>query len=220
MTERISSLSKRRQGLLGVSAVLAVAAHLAVLAAFVWRPALSGVDPGDTGAVELLMVEQEGAEASVASPPPQQQQRPVEEKAERTEEAVPRSPAAQAEQGRPVPPVASKPLVMSLSGTDSDANAQVIGDRVLPASVDNKYRNRPPRFPDAAAMRGAYGAVVVIVHVNPQGLVDGVEVAESSGHAELDRAAVAAVQKWRFHPAMRDGMTVPFDMPFRFDFVQ
>ena len=67
-------------------------------------------------------------------------------------------------------------------------------------------------------MLGQHGEVVVLIHVGENGLSSGADVVESSGIAVLDQAAVTAVRKWRFHPAMREGRTIPFDMPFRFVF--
>ena len=58
----------------------------------------------------------------------------------------------------------------------------------------------------------------MVIHVGANGLANGVDVVETSGVPVLDHAAVAAVRKWRFHPAMKDGQTIPFDMPFRFVF--
>jgi len=40
----------------------------------------------------------------------------------------------------------------------------------------------------------------------------------SSGYDILDQAAVTAVRKWHFRPAMQEGRSIPFDMPFRFIF--
>jgi len=120
------------------------------------------------------------------------------------------------------PPDAQKPAaapVFNFAGTDSDTTAMVMpSDGILPAMPDDRFRNRPPAYPSDAARRGETGAVLVIIHVAPNGYATGAEVAESSGSASLDKAAVAAVRKWRFRPAMKGGLAVPFDMPFRFVF--
>jgi protein TonB len=44
--------------------------------------------------------------------------------------------------------------------------------------------------------------------VRADGTVGGVELLVSSGDAELDRAAVAALSRWQFEPARRDGQPV------------
>jgi periplasmic protein TonB len=118
----------------------------------------------------------------------------------------------------PSPPKAVDAPVFDFAGTDSDTNATVMSGRVLPAMPDDRFRNRPPAYPSDAAMRGETGTVLVIIHVAANGYATGAEVAESSGSTSLDRAAVTAVRKWRFRPAMKGGLAVPFDMPFRFVF--
>lgn len=49
------------------------------------------------------------------------------------------------------------------------------------------------------------GRVVLRVLVLADGSVGSVEVAQSSGHDALDRAAAGAAREWRFLPATRDG---------------
>jgi protein TonB len=130
-------------------------------------------------------------------------------------EAPPAPPAPEAPLN---PPPAARAPVFDFAGTDSDTNAHIISGNILPAMPDDRFRNRPPPYPLDAAMRGEAGAVLVIIHVSAYGVATGADVAESSGSASLDRAAVAAVRKWHFHPAMKEGLAVPFDMPFRFVF--
>ncbi len=125
-----------------------------------------------------------------------------------------------AEQPKPVTPPATKqqPLDMDLDGTDSESNAVVMGSNVIPASPDDRFRNRPPIYPYEAALRGEHGRVVLIIHVSDRGAAIGADLGESSGVASLDQAAMDAVMKWHFRPAMKDGRTVPFDMPVQFTF--
>lgn len=78
--------------------------------------------------------------------------------------------------------------------------------------------NPPPAYPAAARRRGLQGLVVVLVRVLPDGSAGALSVAESSGHALLDQAALDAVAGWRFRPALRDGVAVEHDLevPLRF----
>ena len=109
-------------------------------------------------------------------------------------------------------------MTFNFAGTDSDTNARVVSGHVLPAMPDDRFRNRPPPYPMEAAMRRETGAVLVLIHVSAYGLATGADVVESSGSSSLDAAAVTAVRKWHFRPAMQEGRAVPFDMPFRFVF--
>ena len=40
----------------------------------------------------------------------------------------------------------------------------------------------------------------------------------SSGAASLDRAAIEAARKWRFLPAVKDGVAIPYDFQMNFVF--
>lgn len=128
------------------------------------------------------------------------------------------TPIAKQVTAQPVRPRSQEAPVFDLQGTDSESNAIVMGGHVLPAMPDDRFRNRPPRYPLEAQMLGQYGEVVVVIHVSETGLAAGADVTRSSGVNVLDEAALMAVRKWHFHPALKDGQPVPFDMPFRFIF--
>lgn len=68
--------------------------------------------------------------------------------------------------------------------------------------------NPKPEYPRLARNRGWEGKVLLKVQVSAQGLSDSVEVHHSSGHDILDESAVAAVEKWKFIPAMRGSTPV------------
>jgi protein TonB len=114
----------------------------------------------------------------------------------------------------PLPHAQEAPKI-NIGGTDSDTNAIAIGPDLIPASVDSKYRNKDPIYPREAALRAEHGSVTLLIHVSPQGLADGVDIAESSGFPMLDKAAHDAVANWHFLPAIKDGKPIPFDMPLR-----
>ena len=177
--------------------------------------------------VELVMVEQKGAgpttppAASIAPAPA-----PSEPSA--TTEPVPPPPppdAAEPAEALSPPPSAAQSaepaeqathtLEINLGGTDSETNAIVAGDNIIPAGVDAQYRNREPVYPVDSVRRAEQGAVVLLVHIAPNGLPRGVDVAQSSGYARLDAAARDAVATWHFVPAVKDGAPIPFDMEFR-----
>jgi protein TonB len=104
---------------------------------------------------------------------------------------------------------------INLGGNDAETNAIVTGPQVIPAKVDAKFRNREPVYPPLAVLRAEQGAVTLLIHVSPDGLPAGVDIAQSSGFAMLDHAARDAVARWHFLPAVQDGQPIPFDMLFR-----
>ena len=65
-----------------------------------------------------------------------------------------------------------------------------------------------PTYPPEAFRAGEEGTVLVRVDVDASGNPTNVDVARRSGSRELDRAALDAVRKWRFDPAIKDGKPV------------
>jgi len=66
----------------------------------------------------------------------------------------------------------------------------------------------PPVYPKDAEKKGLEGTVGLRVLVTDKGTVDKVEVETSSGHPQMDEAAIKAAQKTRFRPAIKDGQRV------------
>lgn len=76
----------------------------------------------------------------------------------------------------------------------------------------------PPAYPREAMRRRIGGTVRVQATVAPDGSVERMDVAESSGNRYLDRAAMEAVRRWRFTPAMRNGQPVTAAVVIPVDF--
>jgi periplasmic protein TonB len=233
---------------LRLAGVLSLGLHAALFAGLLlWFRHAPATDsaPQTPGAVELVMLEQQGAvvanppsepapAAAIPAPPPPppappQQTAPPEPPppdAETADEALPLPPppvpppavAPPSVPQPPSPPVqrAQQAPQIDLAGNDSETNAIVIaGPNVIPASIDAKSRNREPAYPLEAVRRAEQGAVILLIHVSPEGLPAGVDVAQSSGFVLLDRAARDAVWNWHFLPAVQDGRPIPFDMMIR-----
>ena len=69
-------------------------------------------------------------------------------------------------------------------------------------------RDMKPLYPLGARQRGEEGTVVLETTVAPDGRSSAVNVVSSSSFADLDRAAVKAVERAAFNPATEDGRTV------------
>jgi len=63
-------------------------------------------------------------------------------------------------------------------------------------------------YPRGAKELGIEGSVVVQIHIGSDGSCGGAQLVQSSGFAELDDAALAAVRTWHYRPAVRGGMTI------------
>lgn len=127
-------------------------------------------------------------------------------------EIVPAPPMPSADIARrPAPdaPVADVPGTAS----GADPAAVAVADRPpLPVEAP------PPRYPRDALRRGEAGDVLLRVRVDADGVPVDVNVARGSGSRQLDRAAVDAVRRWRFRPALRAGAPAEAEIrvPIRF----
>lgn len=72
-----------------------------------------------------------------------------------------------------------------------------------PSSLPRPIQQPAPRYPRDAYRRGESGTVLLRVHVGADGDPRRIDLVSSSGSRSLDRAAVDAVNRWRFAPAMR-----------------
>lgn len=68
-----------------------------------------------------------------------------------------------------------------------------------------------PVYPMAAQVEGVQGSAKLLVTVTKEGNVGGVKVARSSGDGRLDAAAVNAVKRWHYQPAVQDGIAREVD---------
>lgn len=82
---------------------------------------------------------------------------------------------------------------------DGEGSGSQSGVPVTPPSVASYVE---PDYPGRAMLDGTSGVVQVRITVNATGGVDAVSVSGSSGSAALDRAAVEAVYRWTFSPAL------------------
>ncbi|WP_240126261.1 energy transducer TonB [Thermomonas alba] len=117
------------------------------------------------------------------------------------------------------PPPASRaapPAPPSTPNSPPPASAAAAGsEQSPPVPVDAP----PPRYPQEALRMNIGGTVKVRVTVAPDGRVDRLELAESSGNRDLDRAALEAVRRWTFRPALGNGQPVQAEVvvPIQFD---
>jgi protein TonB len=75
-----------------------------------------------------------------------------------------------------------------------------------------------PLYPAEALREQEQGTVRLNVSIDAQGVVQDVQLVESSHSRALDRAAIDAVREWKFHPATRAGQPVAstIEVPLEF----
>lgn len=103
-------------------------------------------------------------------------------------------------------------LLAALVAAPAGARAQQPAGRVQPPIVLEE--SRPPYPPDGAGVRGD---VAVTATVSPAGDVTAVELSAPVA-PPLDRAALQAAMRWRFKPALRDGVPVASRVQLLFHF--
>ncbi len=123
------------------------------------------------------------------------------------------APVMEIATGKPMPKQEPQPEIQApkLALASNDATLNSIGK--LPVAVPGRPKSElvpatllsrvAPTFPAIAKQMGVYGAVRMSVTISPEGTVSAVRVI--SGDGQLQRAAVAAVQQWRYKPARLNG---------------
>jgi TonB family protein len=89
----------------------------------------------------------------------------------------------------------------SAPSVDSAVNADA-------SEVVSYRRLIPPNYPEASLKAKEQGTVVLKVRVLADGTPAEVVVDKSTATPALDQAAIDAVKRWRFNPAMQDGKAV------------
>lgn len=90
------------------------------------------------------------------------------------------------------------------------------GDLDAPPTPVNKLQ---PTYPSSLLSKGVGGRVVVNCVVDESGKVVSTRIKQSSGHGDLDKAAINAVNKWKFKPGTKAGKKVKStcNVPFNFE---
>jgi periplasmic protein TonB len=120
-----------------------------------------------------------------------------------------------------IPPTPTKPMISDTTNDFSRSPGSGPEPAAAPSiqAVPLYLKNPPPEYPPAARRRGCEGTVMVEVFVDREGKVQDLRLAQSSGHAMLDRAAIRAVKGWMFEPAKQGeekvGMWVKVPLTFR-----
>lgn len=201
---------------------------------------LSIVEAAPAGAEDLPPA----MEPEPLSPPePEVEEMPVEEPEPAVEEPLPEPVVEPVPVPEPVPVIrkiepktpsrkeASKPRpttvarnvparVGSTPGGVRGSSASGAGGAVGGKNSKVRARSRPkPIFPREAKRAEQQGTVMVVVEVTASGSVASVAILRSSGFPLLDNAALQAVRRYTFEPAIKSGIPVASraEIPVRFD---
>lgn len=130
--------------------------------------------------------------------------------------AKPATPEPSANDVRAVPPAPLPPINTPPAPAAAAPVAHVapaLNPAINPVATaprfDADYLDNPrPAYPPISRHEREQGTVKLNVYVEASGLAGKVELASSSGHDRLDKAAMATVRRWRFTPARRGAEAV------------
>jgi protein TonB len=95
------------------------------------------------------------------------------------------------------------------------------GTLAVPSTAARPLAGYPtiPAYPESVRRLGVQGTTQLRFEVLPSGRVGRIVVDKSSGHPDLDQAAVDAAREWRFEPARRGNVPVVawVSVPIRFE---
>ncbi len=189
--------------------MLSLAAHLIFLGGLLYRAAPAFINPSD---VDLGIPHSRGSQSIVyLAPvgPEQAKPSPQEPKLALRAKLTP----------RPKPPKPEPKPEETAAATAPDAPLQtarggslfghvpgspLTGDEVVPAF--------PVVYPDPPISRadlpsGVQGDVIVEVSIDPQGNVVDTKLLQGMGYG-VEQKVLEVLQRWHFHPATRDGVTI------------
>lgn len=150
--------------------------------------------------------------SEVSGPPKPQEHRDLDPMSAKL---LPPTPEVEITEDTPNPSVLAS-LAPAAGGVASEAAAKAA--ETGPSHAPRLLSNPKPLYPKRARKQGITGQVLLRVLVGAEGRSKTVQTLQTSGHAMLDAAAVAAIQKWRFAPARRNGVpvAVTLDVPVTF----
>lgn len=189
--------------------LLSLAGHLALLLVLIHRAAPTFVNPSD---VDLGIPHSSGSLSVVYLAPvgPEQKASSVEQpKLALRAKLAPRPTPQKTEIKRKEAAAATSddaPLETARGGSPFGRvpGSPLTGDEVVPAF--------PDVFPDPPIARadlpaGVQGDVIVEVTIDPQGNVVETKLLQGMGYG-VEQKVLQVLQRWHFHPAMRDGVTI------------
>lgn len=180
-------------GARGGLAALVIAGHLAIIYAVAVSLGIVEV-PAVQEPLEAVFID-----AQIDEPEPAAPESPPVARSQPTVEVPP-----------PEVPVIEAPAELAISiPPPLPLPEPVAGSAVGESSSLRVTRRVDPVYPPASRRMEEQGAVRLRVLVDERGRPQEVRVAESSGFPRLDEAAVAAVRRWVFAPAMQDAVAVP-----------
>jgi protein TonB len=213
-------VSHRINGILPLSALLALSVHSALLFGWEWSSAPTVDMPAardqginiDLTQASKLKIDRTPPEKIIL---PEPVLRPKPEKILQPKVTQPKimpgpaqsRPSAQSKQTPELSQEAKS--IVEAANSDSASSSPVPWDALS---------NPRPIYPELARRRGQEGLVRLRAYIDAKGNILELIIEQSSGYSLLDEAAVQAVRKWRFRPGTRAGEAVAGSVLIPVDF--
>ncbi len=189
--------------------LLSFAAHVVLLGAVLYKAAPAFITPSDVdlgiphsfGSQSIVYLAPVGPEQAKASP----QEPKLTLRAKLTPKPKPPKPEPKREEAAAAT-AADAPLQTARGGSffGHVPGSPLTGDEVVPAFPD-VYPDPPVSRGDLPS--GVQGDVIVEVTIDPQGNVVETKVLQGIGYG-IEQKVLQVLQRWHFHPATRDGVTI------------
>lgn len=148
-------------------------------------------------------------------PPPKLQPRPVVRKAVEppppgppSERAVAPPPAVTP---TPTHPVTESAPPVAVAATPAPPPPAAEPVPITPPRSDAAHLDNPaPTYPPVSRRMQEEGRVLLDVYILPDGSVGDIKLKRTSGHTRLDQAALDAVRRWKYQPARKGNVPIPY----------
>jgi TonB family protein len=120
----------------------------------------------------------------------------------------------------PASPIRARPGT-SVPEAPATFTGKTVEDSNKPAGLTKDpelIKRIAPEYPDDAARKGVEGAVDLAFIVSPKGDVSDVSVVHSEPSSIFNRAAIAAVRRWKYQPRTVNGVAVEAHVQLRMTF--
>ena len=109
------------------------------------------------------------------------------------------------------------------SGFSNNEDTKKLAEERFNSAPDRPLRapslafSNPPEYPEEARWEKRQGRTLLVFQLRPDGAVREIRLANSSGHDDLDAAAIQALQKWRFNVPAGAEASAWYKYALRFD---
>ena len=155
------------------------------------------------------------AEPEPVKPQPSPKQPPLKQTAPKQKTPPPVAKAATAAPASAITKPVTKPAPASSAKT-AEPSTQ------LPSADAAGLNNKAPVYPMLSRKRKEQGTVWLLLLVSKEGQVTQLKLKKTSGFDRLDQAALQAVKKWKFQPALKQGQPIDYwyELPLKFSLQQ